>query len=105
MAEALEEALTCGSDESYDLFINYRVWCESWLANLLFKHASALTIGAVARRSKVYLDKVWQYLYLGTFLERADCELPEGPGSCAKLVLAVAVVVLSTVPASREPSG
>ena len=58
MAEALEEALTSRSDECYDVFINYRVWCESWLANLLFKLASAIPVGAAARRSKIYLDKV-----------------------------------------------
>ena len=29
MADGLEQALRCGSSaEGYDVFINYRVWCE-----------------------------------------------------------------------------
>jgi serine/threonine protein kinase len=59
MAGALEAALSStGSEHGFDIFINYRVWCEKDFAGELFKAAEQLRIGSKQRRPRVYLDKV-----------------------------------------------
>ena len=45
-------------ENGFDIFINYRVWCEKDFAGELFKAAERLRIGSKQRRPVVYLDKV-----------------------------------------------
>eukprot|EP01043_Picozoa_sp_COSAG02_P044107 COSAG02_NODE_3903_length_6061_cov_2.511238_1_plen_1174_part_00 len=59
MSAALEETLSAGEDDSFALFISYRVWCDKEFAQALYKATSATQLReGPENRMKVYLDKV-----------------------------------------------
>ena len=59
MTAALNEMLTMSGDESFGLFISYRVWCDKLFAEALFTAASKCQLRrGREHRMKVYLDKI-----------------------------------------------
>ena len=59
MQRELNEALKLSPDQRFDVFLNYRVWCESDLCTELFHALSRRRIGSGrGKRMMVYLDKV-----------------------------------------------